>query len=146
MALILLSRVPTGVFFDGDEYYDSNYFNTLDPGGLVITFRALDTTGFELALDELVWTDPGDGDEYFYDGNDNVYRTPGAGIPLPVYPDISTSYGLRFNLEYFNWLGQTVKDEIYKKDYEGAAVDVDGGAEPFVLSRENDTETNGNFI
>lgn len=140
MSLILLSRVATGEVIDGDDQYNSFYFNTLDPDGIIVVFTGIDTSGYERTLDELIWTDPSDGDTYRYDGSNGVNRTAGAGIPAPVYPNITTAYGLKYSMEYKDWDNQIIREEIYEKDYAGAEIEIYGQAEPFILTRENEDD------
>lgn len=88
--LILLKQTPTGIFayppdIPENEVCTAVYFDTVTQ-----TIYISGTVGggsFEMATDQLVWTDPDTGDIYYYDGAEDVYMVAGTG---PADPDTFT--------------------------------------------------------
>lgn len=135
MAFITLriraTDIPSGT---GDIVYERLSFNTEDPENLVTEFF-INLTPFERSQDELIWTDPDTGDEYFYAFGE-VYFVPGSVDPGPQ-PEPILDFGLRYLLTYQNGCGDATRLELYERDYTGDVEEVDGGASPLILEREN---------
>lgn len=137
MELILLKREYVTDLNESTTQWREYLFDPNDPDGAILENLVINSTAFEMTLGDLVWTNPLTGDTYTYDGDGGVTFTAGDGpIFTPPPPDL-VDYGLRFVMEYKNWNQDTVREEIYKRDYVGSEEEVDGGGTPFSLNYEN---------
>lgn len=142
--LILLSRVFVGDIDDFNTEWTEYYFDTDNPDGYILPVTVLNSSAFELGDDDLVWTNPENGDTYTYDGDNGVNKTPGDGTSVydpPAPPvDLAAEYGERYRFEFLG--GPTtdtynVKIKIYEKAYEGEVEEVEGAADAASLEWEN---------
>ena len=140
MSLILLRRVFVQDLDAFTTQWRQFLFNTLDPDGPILENLVINSTAFELADAALIWTNPLNGDQYFWNATPNtVSKTAGSGpVTPPVPPDLSDPYGLRYVHEYTDWQQRTCKFEIYKRAYEGASEEVEGAGSNLSFAYENE--------
>jgi hypothetical protein len=70
MSLILLKQTPTGIYWTTPEIPENEIFQTWYFSTFTKEVTNLNVNGgnsFELMDNQLVWTDPSNGDQYFYD-------------------------------------------------------------------------------
>lgn len=135
MELILLKREYVQDLNVSTTQWREYLFDPTDQE--ILENLVINSSTFELTTGDPVWTDPLTGDAYTYDGDGGVNFTAGDGpIFTPPPPDLA-DYGLRYVLEYYNWSQETVREEIYQRDYTGAVDEVEGGGRPHSLTIEN---------
>jgi hypothetical protein len=90
MSLILLKQTPTGLYWRTPEIPENEIHSTWYFSTFTKEVTNLNVNGgnfFELMDNQLVWTDPSNGDQYFYDPlGPGVILVPGEGpAPDPTY-------------------------------------------------------------
>lgn len=86
--LLLLKQSPTGIFAyppetPENEIHTAIYFDTISQ--TIYTSGTVGGGTFELATHQRVWTNPVNGNTYFYDGSESVYMTTGTPPAAQTY-------------------------------------------------------------
>jgi len=139
MDLILLKREFVTDLSEFTTQWREYLFNPNDPDGPILLNLVINSEAFELADAVLVWTNPATNDEYFYDSPAAVTKVAGTPPePIPLPPDLTDPYGLRYVHEFDDANGDTVLFEIYKRNYEGSEEEVDAAADNLQVRWENE--------